>query len=485
MIKIKNVSYKYDTHCEKSSLNNISLNIKKGEFIVLCGRSGCGKSTISRLINGLIPHFYEGQLSGEVFVDGLNTKMSSLSQISKLVGSVFQNPKSQFFNTDTTSELAFGCENQGLPRDETLSRIERSVANFELQNLLGRDIFMLSGGEKQRIACGSVYATNPDIFVLDEPSSNLDAKSIQKLKEILKRLKEEGKTIIVSEHRFYFLTELADRFIYIQNGEIDREFSNKDFNSLTLEALNSLGLRTTKPHLLKSTGTTKNISDDIAVHIKNLSYAYKNNDALSVSDLTFNANSIIAIIGENGAGKSTFINSLCGIFKAKGEVFIASKKCSLKERIKKSFMVMQDVNFQLFCDSVDSEVKLNLSEDEARQVPNLLKRLDLAHTTDSHPVSLSGGEKQRVAICCALATNKDILFFDEPTSGLDFSGMMEFSKLVSEYSKNVLLSLIVTHDIELILSCATHILHLENGSVIDFYALDEVGESKIKAFNNL
>ncbi len=477
MIRIEDVSYKYDS--ETNCIKNVNLHINKGEFVVLCGRSGCGKSTISRLINGLIPHFFDGKLSGDIFIDGKNTKELRLPQISSQVGSVFQNPKSQFFNTDTTSELAFGCENQGLERDETIQRIEQAVEHFKLEDLLNRNIFELSGGEKQRIACGSVYATKPQIFVLDEPSSNLDADSVKRLKEILTMLKKEEKTVVISEHRLYFLTELADRFIYIDNGEIVKEYSAKEFSDLLLNELNKLGLRTTKPQEL--VGCHYDNTDDKAViEIENLTYSYSSKVALSADKINFTINSVVAVVGKNGAGKSTFLNCLCGILKAKGTVRINGEECNRKTRVKKSFMVMQDVNHQLFCDSVDAEARLNLSDEDAKIVPALLSRLNLSDKADTHPVSLSGGEKQRVAICCAIAAGKEILLYDEPTSGLDFLGMTEFASLVSEYRKNVLISFIVTHDIELILSCVDHVLHIEDGSIKDYYRLDNIGVGKIK-----
>ena len=173
MIELKQVTFQYDNAPENAhSIRNINLTIQNGECVVLCGRSGCGKTTITRLINGLIPHYYEGVLSGYVSVDGAEIKKQKLSKISQHVGSVFQNPRSQFFNVDTTSELAFGCENQGLPKEDVLERIADAANHFCLNGLLNRSIFVLSGGEKQRIACASVYAVHPDIFVLDEPSSN-------------------------------------------------------------------------------------------------------------------------------------------------------------------------------------------------------------------------------------------------------------------------------------------------------------------------
>lgn len=198
MIRIENVAFSYGEENEKNNgIRNINLHIKKGEFIVFCGESGCGKTTLTRLINGLIPHYYEGHLTGNVSVDGKNVSEQPIYETAKKVGSVFQNPRSQFFNVDTTSEITFGCENLGMPEEIIRKRLKETVENFQMEHLMNRNIFHLSGGEKQKIACAGVSIMEPDIFVLDEPSSNLDASSIHKLREILSYWKAQGKTIII------------------------------------------------------------------------------------------------------------------------------------------------------------------------------------------------------------------------------------------------------------------------------------------------
>ena len=212
MIQLSNVNFKY-SNSQSGALKDISITIHEGECILLCGDSGCGKTTITRLINGLIPHFYDGELTGSVKVADMDVSKEEIYTISKKVGSVFQNPRSQFFCLDTSSELAFGCENLGMPVEQINERIEHVVREVELENLVDRDIFKLSGGEKQRIACGSVAAMLPDIIVLDEPTSNLDIESIEILKHILMLWKKHNKTIIIAEHRLYWLKDVCDRAV--------------------------------------------------------------------------------------------------------------------------------------------------------------------------------------------------------------------------------------------------------------------------------
>lgn len=483
MIKIKNVNYTYDKDASfKNSLKNIDLTIKKGEFVVLCGRSGCGKTSITRLINGLIPHFHEGTLSGEVTVNGENINNLTLAQISKLVGSVFQNPRSQFFNVDTTSELAFGCENLAVPVNEIIKRISETTEIFNLHKLLDRSIFDLSGGEKQRIACASVYAALPEIFLLDEPSSNLDAISIKNLKDVLKILKNMGKTIIISEHRLYYLKDLADRFIYLENGSICKEYSNLEIKALNPDILAEKGLRTLDLNHITKVFFEKEKESNI-FEFNNMICRRGKKEVLHIAKLQIPKGEIVGVIGKNGAGKSTFVSCFSGMLKHKGRIFFDGKEMKAKNRLSKSYMVMQDVNHQLFCESVNDELMLTIADDRKEMVSKILAELDIEKYKNTHPLALSGGEKQRVAIGSAICSEKKLLFYDEPTSGLDFTGMNVTCNLVKQANMNALLSMVITHDLEFLLGCCSSVLHIEDGKVKDFYSLKEADSiEKVKKY---
>lgn len=482
MIKIDHISFSYGEENENTGgVRDIDLNIEDGQFVVLCGESGCGKTTITRLINGLIPHYYEGQMAGEVWVNGEKVSEQPLYDTAAVVGSVFQNPRSQFFNVDTTSEITFGCENLGQPEKDIRERFAKTVRDFRLEKLMDRNIFHLSGGEKQKIACAGVSIMEPDVLVMDEPSSNLDAASILDLRKILAFWKSQGKTIIVSEHRLYYLRGLADRFIYLAEGQVSRDYSAAEFEQLTEQQRSNMGLRTFALERLLPPVLPQQEKTALALH--NFRFAYKNEpETLHIMDCEIPTNRIVGIIGNNGAGKSTFSRCFCGLEKRCGEIVWNGRKYRPKDRLSTFYMVMQEVNHQLFTESVLDEVLISMEEENQERAEEILNRLDLLAFKDRHPMSLSGGQKQRVAIASAIASKRSILFFDEPTSGLDYRHMKEVANVLRQVRDAGITVYVITHDLELILDCCTDIIHLEDGSVIDQYGMDEDGLKKIREY---
>ena len=473
MIDLNNVSFKYQSGNKISTLENINLHIKEGEVILLCGQSGSGKTTITRLINGLIPNYYKGELTGEIFLNANAIKDMQLYEISEKMGSVFQNPKSQFFNVDTTSELAFECENLGLPVDEINKRIEKTVKDLHIEKLMDRSIFDLSGGEKQKIACASITTPNPDVYILDEPSSNLDMEAIENLRQTIEFWKKSGKTIIIAEHRVYYLNDLIDKMYFIKEGKIDKMFTSEDINKLSAEDIYSMGIRPFNLEQIKYETINYNSRKDDYIKINNMKFEYeKNKPVLRIDEASFPYNSINVIIGLNGAGKTTFARSFIGLNKkVTGTISVNDEVLNNKERLNKSYMVMQDVNHQLFTESVLSEIFLSMGDEDEKTAEQILESLNLLEFKDAHPMSLSGGQKQRVAIACAIASDSDIIFYDEPTSGLDLKHMHHVVDNIKKLHEMGKTQFIITHDLEFIMNCCTHITHLENGKIIDQYPI--------------
>ena len=482
MIQIEHVTFSYGENEEKTNgIRDVSLSVGDGECVVLCGESGCGKTTVTRLINGLIPHYYDGHLSGSVLVNGKKVSEQPLYDTAAMVGSVFQNPRSQFFNVDTTSELSFGCENLGKPEAEILSKMDQTVQEFRMEKLMNRSIFEISGGEKQKVACAGAAMMRPEVYVLDEPSSNLDAASIKDLRRILAAWKREGKTIVLSEHRLYYLKGIADRFIYLKGGKIEREFSAEEFAALTEAERKEMGLRAFS--LERAVLPCAEDTPAETMKLRDFTFSYKGGrEVLHMKEETLPVNRMVGIIGNNGAGKSTFSRCLCGLEKKCGEVVWNGKTYRPKDRLNTCYMVMQEVNHQLFTESVLDEILISMENEDPAQAEEILAKLDLSAVKDRHPMSLSGGQKQRVAIASAIASNRSIMIFDEPTSGLDYKHMKEVAHVLRSLQRAGISLYIITHDAELIAECCTDIVHLENGAIREQYPLDAAGAEKVRAY---
>ena len=462
MIEIEHVTFRH-ANAEAPSLHDVSLTIADGECVLLCGASGSGKTTLTRLINGLIPHYFEGQMEGNVRVGGLDVTAAELYETARVVGSVFQNPRSQFFCVDSTSELAFACENNGLPEAEIRTRVQEAAAELGIEGLLARSLFALSGGEKQKIACGSVSALHPEVFVLDEPSSNLDLASIEDLRGLLRKWKAQGKTLVIAEHRLYWLRDVCDRVICMEDGRVAFDLPMEEFARFSEEDFRAHGLRSLNA---KTDFVPQDAEGDVAdarrMVLHDFRHSYGGVAALDIREHDLPAGEVIAVVGPNGAGKSTFAKCLCGQLRgSKATLEVDGARRKRRQLAKSAYLVMQDVNHQLFCETVNEELRLGTDADD-EQVARMLEALDLTSLADRHPMSLSGGQKQRVAVASALLSGKDLLVFDEPTSGMDFQNMERTATLLSSLRGKASV-FVITHDPDLVRRCCTQVLRLEGG----------------------
>ncbi len=397
-----------------------------------------------------------------------DTSKVELHELAPFIGSVFQNPKSQFYTLLTDTEIVFACENIGMEKTDILGRFNSTVDSLHIEKLIGKSLFALSGGEKQKIACASVNALMPDIFVLDEPTSNLDIGTIRDLQEILIGWKAQGKTVIIAEHRLAWLRNIADRILFFQGGRITRDFEASIFWKKPSAEFHKMGLRAAYnfiPHCRKSINTLETLE------FQNFNFSIKGTELLNIDCLDIPKGTCVAILGDNGAGKTTLARCICGLEKkAAGILNYNGQIYSVKQRLRLCYLVMQDVNHQLFTESVIDEVLLGINnlpaEEKTSMAEEILTVLDLIDYRDAHPMSLSGGQRQRVAIASAIASNKEIIIFDEPTSGLDYRHMKEVAKSINRLRSMGKTQFIITHDPELVSSCCDYFIFLESGKVM-------------------
>lgn len=463
MIKIEKGSLSYE---EEKVLSDIDLEVKKGEFVVVCGASGCGKSSLIRILNGLIPELYEGELEGDFKVNNELLPTEDFPNFVKEIGVVFQNPKTQFFMNEVISELAFEMENYGVERAEMLKKIDHISEVFELKNYWQKSMHELSGGEKQRIAFASSCMMPHKLFLLDEPSSNLDEKHIDLIQKHLEWLKKEGHTIVVAEHRLYYLVDMADRFIFMKDGRIVHNFTKEMVLNLSKEEVTKRGLRSLEKPKLEIK------SDDIFIEenkkeliAENISHYYKKDLGVKVDRVSFSSQKVTGLIGQNGAGKTTFSQLMSGLLKSKtGTITFNGQKQNAKDLLKKSFMVMQDVNLQLFFETVEKEMTAKANRIELFE--EVVKILELENLLDRHPQTLSGGQKQRVAIATAVLSGKEIIILDEPTSGLDLRHMVEVAELIKKLKQYQVILIIISHDKEFLSLCCDEVIEIQNNQPV-------------------
>jgi energy-coupling factor transport system ATP-binding protein len=322
---------------------------------------------------------------------------------------------------------------------------------------------------------------------LDEPSSNLDIATIEDLIGVIRHWQSEKKTVIVAEHRLYYLVPYADRILYMTHGSITQEFTKAEFQKLLPDELQGMGLRALDPFHLPPEASPKPSAPQL--HIKGFQFSYEKHGPLNVDipDLILPQGEIIGIIGNNGAGKSTFARCLCGLDKkAKGVLEMDGASYDAKQRRHISYMVMQDVNHQLFTEDVLDELLLSMDiEDEKADTAHaseILDSLDLLDKVKLHPMSLSGGEKQRVAIGSAIASDKKLLIFDEPTSGLDYRHMLEVSDNLNRLKEMGKSLFLITHDPELIYKCCTYLLFIQGSKVLWHRPMDGKAVELLRTF---
>lgn len=472
-IKIRDLTFSYNGNGDQ--LHQISLDIAAGEIIVMTGPSGSGKSSLTRVINGLIPYFYEGDLSGEVFVDGKLLNEIPSWERGKIVGNVFQDPRSQFFANEVAGEIAFGCENYGYSHEEIQNNVYRSAEHMNILDILENSLHSLSYGMRQKVAIASAEAIQPEIYVMDEPSANLDIESTYRFADIIRGLKKQGKTIIIAEHRLYYLMGLADRFLCVRNGQIVKEFSAVQMKKLSKKEIHTLGLRTPDLNKMEYISHESVATDEVVLEVKAVCKCFGTKKVANNLQIQCRRGEIIAIIGPNGTGKSTLGRILAGLLKEdSGEVVLFGKKCKPKERLGKVWYIPQDLDSQLFGEDLLDELTTGseMNKERETKAKEILTALELIPFIKQHPSTLSGGQKQRLALGVALMHDAPIIVLDEPTSGLDGTNMRHVSSMIRKLAKMGRTILVITHDAECALSCCERALRLEDGCITDDFQIN-------------
>lgn len=479
MIVFEHVTYRY-ANADRDAVQDISLAVAPGEVVVVTGASGCGKTTLMRLANGLCPQVYAGSLQGRVTVDGLDVSHTPVAELSEVIGTLFQDPEEQFFALNVGDEIAFALRARGKSPQEVLRRTQSAAQRLGIEALLQRDIHALSEGQKQKVGLAALLALGPKTLIFDEPSANLDPESTEALAVVIAELKRAGAAILVVDHRLYWLRDVADRVCIMSQGRIERTVG---FEQLTDQVRARWGLRQAQvrdvrarlPRITPSFDGQLDAAGSV-ISANNLRFSYDPAEPM-FEDVSFAVPAgVTALIGDNGTGKTTLARILTGLNAAQGEFCITNAPVGKGGLIEHAGLVLQNADHQLQMRTVRQELegamlaahaararrskhwrpfrRTRLSADDHARIDALLGRLNLEHVQSRHPQSLSGGEKQRVVIGCALAKSPAVLILDEPTSGLDGANMACIADILTQEAQAGCAVFLITHDLELLAVCS-------------------------------
>ncbi len=483
---VENLSFRYRDRAG-AAIHNISFCAAKGELLLLAGASGCGKTTLIRCINGLIPRSYKGEREGKILVNGQDTNGMLLSRISQMVGTVLQDPERQILGTKVINEVAFGLENMALSRAEIIQRADEALEQLNIMRLRNRETFHLSGGEKQKVALAGVLAMKPSVLLLDEPLASLDPASAQETLDTVRRLVDQGLTVLMVEHRVEDVLRIKpDRVMFMSEGEI-RYLGDVpglvkvvDYREVKLPAKYIIERAQADPAPAALTFLPGAKSDGESapkplVEFKNVGFGYESErEVLHGINLDIKKGDIIAVLGPNGAGKTTFVKHAIGLLRPKsGQVLVNGKntrEASVAEIASTLGYVFQSPSHMLFAPTVREELSFgpkNLKHKPdaiERQVKESLAIVNLADKENDPPLSLSFGQQKRVSIAAILAMRSKILVMDEPTAGQDYKNYMNFMDAILQLPSFEAI-LFITHDVDLALIYANRVILVADGAI--------------------
>jgi energy-coupling factor transporter ATP-binding protein EcfA2 len=450
----------------------MDLNIRKGEYLLVCGANGSGKSTLGYLFNGLIPHFFHGTLEGSVLVAGVNTLDSRPADLFATVGMVVQNTDAHLFNVTVEDEIAFGLESLGIPPPQIADRIQHVAREFHLEPLLGRSPMALSGGERRLAAIASVICVEPSVLVLDEPHANLDWKGVGLLRSVLRQIHQSGRTVVVIEQILGVFTEDITRCVLLQEGRVRLDGPPKDAVPLLLDE-----------HLIPSYAPRPRRPPEIEMILEVDRLTYKRAGATILKDVSFRIRKgeTIALVGPNGSGKTTLIKHFNGLLRpTAGEVRykdIPVRTSASSQMARSIGLCFQNANDQLFKSTVKEELMagpLAAGKSPGPWFEEICRILDLHRLWERSPHRLSEGEKKRVALGSILVMEPDILVLDEPTVGQDGRFREALAELLHDLQSRGYTTLLATHDLDFARATADRWILLRNGQTVADGLPDEI-----------
>jgi len=483
---VENLSFQYRTRPELA-IQNINLELNPGEMLLIAGSSGCGKTTLARCINGLIPRSYRGKREGKVLLHGKDVADMQIAEVAQIVGTLLQDPERQIVASNVYNEIAFGPENLGLPREEIIRRVDSVMKRLNIEYLRERETFNLSGGEKQKVALAGVLAMNPSILMLDEPLASLDPASAHEALEVFRSLADEGKTVILIEHRVEdAIAARPDRLMYMSGGEVKyigsitdlpTEIDHKEVKlpaEWVVKRVKQAGEKVVRIESIRGLERGEPL-----VKFENVDFRYSDEDPFILKDvnLEIHHGDLIAILGPNGAGKSTLIKHAIGLLKpVSGNVFVhgkSTREMSVAQIARVLGFVFQSPTHMLYAPTVREELEfgpknLNFSNDDMQvSVTESIETVNLKGFEEYPPLGLSFGQQKRTTIASVLAMRSQIMVMDEPTAGQDYANYTHFMDAMckqgtdgkkSLVAESFAATLFITHDLDLALTYANRVL---------------------------
>jgi energy-coupling factor transporter ATP-binding protein EcfA2 len=496
-LSIQDVTFRYRIR-ETPAINHLSFDLHNGELLLIAGASGCGKTTLMRCVNGLIPRSYHGDFSGSIRIFGEDARSMRMSQLSQKVGTILQDPELQVVGSFVINEVAFGLENLGLSRRDILRRIDETLEYLGILHLRDRETFGLSGGEKQLVALAGVLAMRPGILLLDEPLASLDPESAHEALLLFRRLADEGVSIMLVEHRVADVMQIGpDNVLYLQDGEqiyyghTDGLMDVVDYHKIKLPAPVVLERAKQDAPIDFQPAITKQNGKPLLT-MEHVDFRYDASLPTVLHDVNFTVHQgdIVAILGPNGAGKTTLVKHALGLLKpTAGKVLLEGEDTttiSVAQAANTVGYVFQSPSQMLFAPTVKEELAFgpkNLRfapEEITRNVDWALHVVNMTEYLDSPPLALSFGQQKRISIAAVLAMRSRILMMDEPTAGQDYWNYMAFMDAILQMPGFDAI-IFITHDLDLAVSYANRVVLIADGRI----AAEGSPEEILKDYNLL